>query len=212
MAANPAADPTGALPADAPLPLTQGPPAPESVPAPEPPLRVVIIRHGEKPEVGDNLSCAGLNRALALPVVLDKVFSTPPNYTFVPEIGIGGKRTTRMRMLQTVMPYAVQHNLTIDTNYEVESTREFAKRLRRLRGSVLVVWEHHSIVEIARALGLKDAEEWNSDDFDSIWTITFAKLGRVKDERPAKAKKPMLTITRQGLNPSCEFLNHRAAE
>ena len=128
----------------------------------------------------------------------------------MPEIGIGGKHTTRMRMLQTVMPYAVQHNLPIDTNYEVESTRDFAKRLRRLRGNVLVVWEHHNIVEIARDLGLKDAEEWNSDDFDSIWTITFERLGRVKDDRPPKAKKPRLTISRQGLNPSGEFLDHRA--
>ncbi|OWP63641.1 histidine phosphatase family protein [Hymenobacter amundsenii] len=213
MAATPEADPTEVVKATAQLLLLpQHLPAPDAAPAPEPPLRVVIIRHGEKPEQGDNLSVAGLNRALALPTVLARVFSIPPSHTFVPEIGIGGKRTTRMRMLQTVMPYAVQHNLTIDTNYEVESSRQFAKRLRRLRGNVLVVWEHHNIVEIARDLGLKDAQEWDSDDFDSIWTITFERLGRVKDDRPAKAKKPRLTISRQGLNPSGEFLDHRAGE
>ena len=39
-------------------------------------LKVVIIRHGEKPadksEGGDNLSCQGQNRALQLPAVLIK--------------------------------------------------------------------------------------------------------------------------------------------
>ena len=39
-------------------------------------LKVVIIRHGEKPadkaDGGDNLSCQGQNRALQLPAVLIK--------------------------------------------------------------------------------------------------------------------------------------------
>jgi len=28
-------------------------------------LKIVIIRHGEKPDNGDNLNCQGLNRAMA---------------------------------------------------------------------------------------------------------------------------------------------------
>jgi hypothetical protein len=38
-------------------------------------LKVVIIRHGEKPETGDNLSCQGENRALQLPAVLYKKYN-----------------------------------------------------------------------------------------------------------------------------------------
>ena len=162
-----------------------------------PPLRIIIIRHGEKPDEGDNLSCAGLNRALALPTVLKQLMPLPPDFTYVPVIGIGGPNTTRLRMLQTVMPYAVQHNLCINTNFEVESTREFARQLRHHRGTVLVVWEHNNIVEIAKDLGLEDAQDWPHDDYDSIWTITFSEGGP-----KGKAKKPKLTKSRQHIYPT----------
>ena len=44
-----------------------------------PPLQVVIIRHGEKPTEGDNLSAEGLARALVLPDVLNKLLPQPPH-------------------------------------------------------------------------------------------------------------------------------------
>ena len=164
---------------------------------PAPVLRIVIIRHGEKPAEGDNLSCAGLNRALALPAVLNRLMPTPPNLTFVPVIGTDDKSTTRVRMLQTVMPYAVQHNLTINSYFMVENTKAFARQLRRLRGTVLVVWEHHSIVDIAKALGLKNVTDWPDEDFDSIWTVSFGGGGA-----RGKAKRPVLAKSRQHIRPS----------
>lgn len=164
---------------------------------PAPVLRIVIIRHGEKPPEGDNLSCTGLNRALALPAVLNQLMPSPPNLTFVPVIGTEDKHTTRVRMLQTVMPYAVQHNLTINSNFMVANTKAFAQQLRQLRGTVLVVWEHHSIVEIARDLGLEDAPDWPDTDFDSIWTISFSGGGA-----RGKAKRPVLAKSRQHIRPS----------
>ena len=169
--------------------MPAGPPAPV--------LRIVIIRHGEKPEEGDNLSCAGLNRALALPAVLNQLLPTPPNLAFVPVINTGGKDTTRVRMLQTVMPYAVQHNLTINSNFMVENTKAFAKQLRRLRGTVLVVWEHDNIVEIVKDLGLDDVPDWPDTDFDSIWDIRFSGGGA-----KGKAKHPKMTRSRQHIRPS----------
>ena len=104
--------------------------APKTLPAAAPPapvLRIVIIRHGGKSAEGDNLSCAGLNRALALPAVLNQLMPTPSNLTFVPVIGTDDKDTTRVRMPQTVMPYAVQHNLTINSDFMVENTKVFAQ-------------------------------------------------------------------------------------
>lgn len=173
------------------------PKAPPDAAPPAPVLRIVIIRHGEKPAEGDNLSCAGLNRALALPAVLNQLMPTPPNLTFVPVIGTDDKDTTRVRMLQTVMPYAVQHNLTINSDFMVENTKVFARQLRRLRGTVLVVWEHHSIVEIAQDLGLENVTDWPDADFDSIWTISFSGGGA-----RGKAKHPVLTKIRQHIRPS----------
>ncbi|WP_210519856.1 histidine phosphatase family protein [Hymenobacter terricola] len=172
--------------------------APKMPAAPKSPvLRIIIIRHGEKPASGDNLSCAGLNRALALPAVLNQLLPAPPDYTFVPLIGTDGKDTTSIRMLQTVMPYAVQHNLTINSDFAVDNIKGLTKKLRHRRGAVLVVWEHVNIIKIAEKLGLKDVLGWPDDDFDSVWTISFSGGGA-----KGKARHPVLTRSKEHINPS----------
>ncbi|MBF9140601.1 histidine phosphatase family protein [Hymenobacter properus] len=170
---------------------------PKAPPIPKGPLlRIVIIRHGEKPTEGDNLSAEGLARALALPDVLNELLPRPPDFTYVPCIGTDKEETTRVRMMQTVLPYAVQHNLTINSDYAPDEVKGLVKELRRLRGTVLLVWEHHNIVRIAEALGIAEPQEWPDDDYDSIWTITFKK------GRPGgKAKQPVLKKSRQGIEP-----------
>src|SRR5262249_60930245 len=78
-------------------------------------LTIVAVRHGEKPADGDNLSCRGQNRALALPAVLMSKFGKP-DYTYVPSVKLD-KSTEHARMFQTVTPFAVQDNLTIDRRF-----------------------------------------------------------------------------------------------
>ncbi|GAB3584361.1 histidine phosphatase family protein [Hymenobacter daeguensis] len=171
---------------------------PKAPPVPKGPvLRIVIIRHGEKPTEGDNLSAKGFERALALPDVLNKVMPRPPHFTYVPCIGTDKDQTTRVRMMQTVLPYAVQHNLTINSDYAPDEIKGLVKELRRQRGTVLLVWEHHNIVKIAAALGIKEPQEWPDDDYDSIWSITFRK-GRAK----GKARQPVLRKDEQGIEPA----------
>lgn len=162
-----------------------------------PVLRVLLIRHGEKPAVGDNLSCAGLNRALALPAVLNALLPAPPEFTYVPLIGTNRRKTSTARMFQTVTPYAVQHNLFVNSNYDVADTAGLAAHLRRQRGTVLVVWEHHHIPGITKKLGLKEALAWPEDDFDSIWIVDFSK-----ESKKEKAKHPRLTRGQEGIRPS----------
>ena len=170
---------------------------PKAPPAPKaPPLRVVIIRHGEKPVDGDNLSHRGLARAMALPEVLNKVMPTPPDFTYVPCIGTDKDQTTRVRMMQTVLPYAVLYNLTINSDFAPDEIKGLTKQLRRQRGTVLLVWEHHNIVKIAESLGIEEPQQWPDDDYDSIWTITFGGVGR-----KGKAKLPVLTKSKQHINP-----------
>jgi hypothetical protein len=171
---------------------------PKAPPIPKGPLlQIVIIRHGEKPTEGDNLSAEGLERALALPEVLNNLLPRPPHFTYVPRIGTDKEETTRVRMMQTVLPYAVQHNLTINSDYAPDEIKGLAKELRHHRGTVLLVWEHHNIVKIAEALGIEGPLEWPDDDYDSIWTITFKK-GRAK----GKARRPVLKKSRQGIAPA----------
>lgn len=63
-------------------------------------LKLVFIRHAERPEDGDNLTCKGFNRSIQLPAVLYKKFGIPSNI-YVPSINLG-KSTRRARMFQTI--------------------------------------------------------------------------------------------------------------
>lgn len=143
-------------------------------------LRVVIIRHGEKPDNGNNLSCQGLNRALALPAVLDTV-TGKPDHTYVPTIKVG-KKTSSDRMFQTVTPFAIRQNLQINSNYEETDSTGAAKDVLKKQGMVLMVWEHSNIPPLARALGVPGNLSWSGKDFDSIWIIDYktSKKGNLK--------------------------------
>ncbi|OKS85173.1 histidine phosphatase family protein [Mucilaginibacter polytrichastri] len=157
-------------------------------------LRIVLIRHGEKPAQGDNLSCAGFNRAIKLPAVLKSKFGIP-DYIYVPAPSTG-KRTTNCRMLQTIMPFAIKNNLPINTDFTVDATDLLAKKIKKQTGTVLVVWEHKQLGNILISLGLKDLPgKWKEDDFDSIYVITYPK------------NKAVLTVDQEGITPvgDCGF-------
>jgi hypothetical protein len=154
------------------------------------PDRVVIIRHGEKPETGDNLSCQGENRALQLPKVLFAKFKTP-DYILVPTLGTG-ESTQHARMFETLTPFAVKYNLTIDSKYGEKDYANVAHHVLKQNGTVLLVWEHKAIPKIAAALGVHNPPEWKGDDFDSIWVVTFP------------ARKASLAVDKEGISPSAE--------
>jgi hypothetical protein len=149
--------------------------------------RVIIIRHGEKPDNGDNLSCQGLNRSLQLPEVLHQKFGMP-DFIFVPSINTG-KKTSTARMYQTVVPFAVKYNMTINTKYDVDDTKGLAKDVLGRSGTVLLVWEHDHIDNIAKELGVQNVSKWPGSDFDSIWIIDFQN------------GKPVLATDKEGLKP-----------
>lgn len=135
------------------------------------PLRVVFIRHGEKPKKGSNLTCDGFNRSLQLPSVISKKFGIPTN-VYVSALGLG-EQTKHCRMFETAIPLAVKYNLTLNTKYEEKDASALAADILKQSGTVLVVWEHKAIVPIVQALGVKKDLTWDDDDFDSIWIVTF---------------------------------------
>ena len=113
--------------------------------------KVVIIRHAEKPDKGDNLSCKGFNRALELPAVLYNKYKVPDKI-FIPAVN-NGKSTNQLRMLETIAPFAIKYNLNIDTKYDVDDAKDVADAILKTNGYVLVVWEHDKIDNIVKALG-----------------------------------------------------------
>ena len=172
-------------------------------------LKIVIIRHAEKPTEklteklsersgnkaigGDNLSCQGQNRALQLPAVLIKKIGKP-NYTYVPALKLD-KSTAHSRMFQTITPFAIKYDLTINSKYDENELSDAAKSVLKKNGTVLMVWSHSEIPDLAGALGVDSPPKWKGTDFDSMWILTYAN------------GKAELTVEQEGLNPSanCGF-------
>jgi hypothetical protein len=157
-------------------------------------LKLIFIRHAEKPDEGDNLSCMGLNRALKLPEVLKAKFGLPDR-VYVPALHLG-KSTPRSRMFQTISPFAIKYNLTINSSFEEEDAKDIANDLEGRKGTILIVWEHSQIKFILKALGLTvKGLQWPDNDFDSIWVVDYKK------------GNPYLTISKEGIKPAagCSF-------
>jgi hypothetical protein len=137
-------------------------------------LKVVIIRHAEKPKKGDNLNCMGLNRSQLLPKIIVSKFGVP-SFCYVPTVVSDSGTTKHSRMFQTITPLAAQYNLSINSKYNGKDSTGVATDILKRNGTVLIVWDHKSIVPLVHAFGINEpALKWADDDFDSIWIITFA--------------------------------------
>lgn len=156
-------------------------------------LKIVFIRHGEKPEKGSNLTCKGLNRSLMLPELINKKFGVP-DFIYVPSLKLAEK-TGHARMFETVIPLAAKYNLEIDSKFEETDSVGVANDIMQKKGTVLVVWEHKAIINIIHALGVKYNTKWNGDDYDTIIIITI------------KDGKTTLIMDKEGLNPSDDCPN-----
>ncbi len=160
---------------------------------PDDSLRVVIIRHGEKPDTGDHLNCQGENRALQLPRVLESKFGVPDR-VYVPLMG-SGKSQAHARMFETIIPLVVKHQLKVNSEFDTDAGPAIADQLFRKRGTILMVWQHEAIPALASALGASNPPKWKNKDFDSIWIITY------------KGGKATLAFDREGISPAsaCAF-------
>jgi len=137
-------------------------------------LKIILIRHAEKPGNGDNLNCQGLNRSLALPAVLFKKFGRPEK-VYIPTIATGSV-TKHVRMLQTVSPFVIKYGLSLNSAFDVNDAKGVATSLIRDNGTILIVWEHQELVPIISYLGVDTKKiKWPPDDFDTIWIVTFKK-------------------------------------
>ncbi len=143
------------------------------------PAQVILIRHAEKPDEGNELSLLGRERAAALvpffqstPAVTE--FKTPAAiYAQLPK-----KQTSSVRSIETVRPLANALHLTVRQPFtkaqhkqmvdEIMAKPEFAGHL------VLICWEHKVIPDMAHEFGADDAPaKWESSVYDRAWVITF---------------------------------------
>ncbi|ENN89450.1 hypothetical protein RHSP_66243 [Rhizobium freirei PRF 81] len=172
------------------------------------------MRHGEKPEAGlGQLSCQGLNRALALPSVLTKLFGKPAAI-FAPnpskrkrDVGIS---YDYIRPLATIEPTAIALGMPVDTSFGYDDIDDLKTELEKPAYAgklVFVAWEHKQIVKLARQLlsdngGDDDAvPKWPGEDFDSLYVLrigggkaglgaTFDKMAEGLNGRPETCPTP----------------------
>ena len=151
---------------------------------------LLFIRHAEKPEPGlGQLSCKGLNRALALGAVLakkygrvDAVYAPSPQHQKEDGAGV----FDYVRPLATVEPAAIRFGLPVHADFGYKKTDELVDALlapEYRKATVLVAWEHHRldtvVPRMVKDLGGDPAAitGWAKDDFDSIWRVTVTREG-----------------------------------
>ena len=151
---------------------------------------IVFIRHGEKPDKGlGQLNCKGLNRALALPPVIAKLFGRP-SVIFAPDPSDrkvdDGEPYDYVRPLATIEPTAISLGLPVNASIGVSKMDQLQVALEQplnRNGLILVAWEHKLIENIVRMLlnahggDAAIVPKWHGDDFDSIYVVTMNWTG-----------------------------------
>ncbi|MBW0000458.1 MAG: histidine phosphatase family protein [Verrucomicrobia bacterium] len=160
-------------------------PAPSPTPVGTGVETIVCLRHGEKPPRGlGQLTCQGLNRALALPAVLLGKFGTP-DYIFAPDPAVkvfDGTVTgyDYVRPLATIEPTAIRVGLPVDTDFGFLAINRLERELTRPRyngKTIFVAWEHRMLDEMVKRLMIRfggngaEVPPWPADDYDSLYVL-----------------------------------------
>ncbi|QEZ92892.1 histidine phosphatase family protein [Proteus sp. CD3] len=149
---------------------------------------LVFIRHGEKPDNDSGqLTCKGLNRALALPDALINQFGKPDAlFAAAPK---QSKLGNSLRSLQTISPIAIKTSLPIHLQYhakEIKALREELLSQQYVNSVIFIVWEHDNLTKVARDIMKQEGGDpklipkWKSSDFDSIYILRIIREGDKK--------------------------------
>jgi len=142
---------------------------------------LIFVRHGEKPaNDSGQLTCKGLNRALALPDVLldrygkpDVIFAAGPKEN---------KTGSSLRALSTIMPTAVRVGLPIGIQFHADDIAGLQQELlsdKYQNSRIFIAWEHKNLdkavknIVAARGGDASLVPEWPGSDFDSIFVVTL---------------------------------------
>ena len=125
---------------------------------------IVFMRHGEKPSGGyGQLTCQGLNRALALPTVLAAKYGTP-NYIYAPSPAVN-----------------------VNTRYgynDIASLQAALVTATKANTTIFVAWEHLMLQKIVQNImtsygggGGATVPAWASGDYDSLYVLHVNYVG-----------------------------------
>jgi hypothetical protein len=150
---------------------------------------IVFFRHGEKPSGGyGQLTCQGLNRALALPAVLNARFGRP-DYLYAPnpavKISDPAGSFYYVRPLATIEPTAIRYGLSVNTNYGYTDLAGLESRLitaTKADTTIFVAWEHAQLVAMVQRImnkygGGVAVPAWTTGDYDSLYVVGVTYVG-----------------------------------
>jgi broad specificity phosphatase PhoE len=146
---------------------------------------ILIIRHAEKPDNGDELSPAGVQRADsyaqyfqdfrvdARSLKLDHLFATADS-----------KSSRRSRL--TLEPLARTLGLNVDCRFKNKNARELADEIQSHDHgkAILICWHHGQIPEVVRDLGADPARllpggKWPDNQFAWVLELRYDHQGRL---------------------------------
>lgn len=152
---------------------------------------IVFLRHGEKPIGGyGQITCQGLQRALALPSVLIGAYGTP-EYIFASnpttKVPDAAGSFYYVRPLATIEPTAIRLGLPVNTRYGYTDIAGLQAELvsgTYASATVFVAWEHLELVKIVQNImnaygsGVT-VPAWPSGDFDSLYVVQLTNTSGV---------------------------------
>lgn len=144
---------------------------------------LVFFRHGEKPSGGyGQLTCQGLNRALALPTILLSRYGTPA-YLYAPNPAVKipdpAGSFYYVRPLATIEPTAIRAVKSVNTGVgynDVSGLENLLIRSSKNGTTSFIAWEHTYLQKTVQDLmnkygGGVTVPAWSSTDFDSIYVV-----------------------------------------
>ena len=150
---------------------------------------IVFMRHGEKPTGGyGQITCQGLNRALALPSVLAAKFGKP-NYLYAPspavKIGDSAGSFYYVRPLATIEPTAIKLGMPVNAQYgftEIGAVQNELLSSVYASAMIFIAWEHLKLRELVQNLMNAFASgvtvpAWPSGDYDSLYVVRLTNNG-----------------------------------
>ena len=152
---------------------------------------LVCIRHGEKPPAGlGQLTCKGLNRALALPDVLLANYGSP-QFIFAPnptqKVNDKGGDYDYVRPLITIEPTAIRCGLPVNTEFgfkQIKGLQDELEKPQYWNATVFIAWEHLNLDKFVKHLVKADGGNpdqvllWPDNDYDSIFLIKITHSNR----------------------------------
>jgi hypothetical protein len=150
---------------------------------------IVFMRHGEKPSAGlGQLTCQGLNRAIALADVLTAKFGKP-DFIYAPDptvkINDPSGSYFYVRPLATIEPTAIRHGVSVNTNYGYTDLAGMEGRLisaAKADDTIFVAWEHTQLVALVQRImnrygGGAAVPAWPTGDYDTLYVVHVNYIG-----------------------------------